>query len=40
VDNRTVFTMLKIAVFAPIPKASVNTATAVNPGDFARMRNP
>jgi hypothetical protein len=31
---------LKIAVFAPMPKASVKTATAVNPGAFARTRTP
>src|SRR5579864_1778346 len=31
---------LKIAVFAPIPNASVSIATAANPGDFASIRNP
>src|ERR1043165_9915015 len=31
---------LNIAVFAPMPSASVMTATAVNPGDFASMREP
>jgi hypothetical protein len=31
---------LKIAVFAPIPSASVNTAIAVNPGFFANIRSP
>src|SRR5260370_10495968 len=31
---------LKIAVFAPIPSASVNTATAVNPGFFDSIRQP
>jgi hypothetical protein len=30
--------MLKIAVLAPIPMVSVIAATAVNPGDFARLR--
>jgi hypothetical protein len=30
--------MLKIAVFAPIPKASVSTATSVNPGLFTSIR--
>jgi hypothetical protein len=29
----------KIAVFAPIPSASVNTAVSVNPGDFRNCRN-
>src|SRR5579864_3090365 len=33
-------TKLKIAVFAPIPSASVNTAIAANAGDFLRIRNP
>ena len=28
----------KMAVFAPIPSASVSTATAKNPGDFAIVR--
>ena len=28
----TALTMLKIAVFAPMPSASVSTATAVKPG--------
>ena len=36
----TLFTMLKIAVLAPIPNASVSTATTVNPGDFHKMRSP
>jgi hypothetical protein len=31
---------LKIAVFAPMPNASVRMATAENPGDFASMRSP
>jgi hypothetical protein len=30
--SNTVFTRLKIAVFAPMPSASVNTATNENPG--------
>ena len=30
--------MLKIAVFAPIPSASVRTAIAVNPGDLRSWR--
>src|SRR6266550_1118860 len=30
--------MLKIAVFAPIPSASVRTATRVNPGDLRSWR--
>src|SRR4029077_11542851 len=30
--------MLKIAVFAPIPSASVRTATKVNPGDLRSWR--
>ena len=29
----------KIAVFAPIPSASVSTAVSVNPGDFRNCRN-
>jgi hypothetical protein len=31
-------TTLKIAVFAPIPSASVTTAMAVKPGLFKRAR--
>src|SRR5207247_10299286 len=30
--------MLKMAVFAPIPSASVSTATAVKPGFFSNCR--
>ena len=30
--NNTAFTTLKIAVFAPMPSASVSTAIAVNAG--------
>ena len=33
-------TKLKIAVFAPIPSASVNTAIAANAGDFLKIRSP
>jgi hypothetical protein len=33
-------TKLNIAVFAPMPRASVATATAVKPGFFANIRNP
>jgi hypothetical protein len=36
----TVFTTLKIAVFAPMPSASVTTATAVKPGFLASIRKP
>jgi hypothetical protein len=32
--------MLKIAVFAPIPSASVRTATTLKPGFFRNMRIP
>jgi hypothetical protein len=32
--NKTAFTMLKIAVFAPTPKARESTATLVKPGLF------
>ena len=31
---------LKIAVFAPMPSASVKTATDVNPGRFTSVRRP
>src|SRR2546427_7916550 len=34
----TAFMTLKIAVFAPIPSASVSTATAVKPGFFSSWR--
>jgi hypothetical protein len=33
-----VFATVYIAVFAPIPSASVTTAVAVNPGVFNRLR--
>src|SRR4029453_6317451 len=36
--NRTALTMLKIAVFAPIPKLSVSTAISVNPGYLRSIR--
>jgi hypothetical protein len=32
--------MLKIALFAPIPSASVTIATRVNPGFFRSIRAP
>jgi hypothetical protein len=32
-------TTLKMAVFAPMPSASADTATVVNAGDFRRNRN-
>src|SRR5439155_27157227 len=35
---RTALIRLKIAVFAPIPSASVSTATAVKPGFFSSWR--
>jgi hypothetical protein len=38
--RRTASTTLKIAVFAPMPRARVSTATVVKPGDFASIRNP
>lgn len=34
------FTIVKIAVFAPIPSASVTTATTVKPAFFNSMRRP
>src|SRR5213083_2404323 len=36
--STTAFTMLKMAVFAPMPRASVRAATAVKPGFFRSMR--
>src|SRR2546425_1147383 len=36
--NNTALTTLKIAVFAPMPSASVSTATAVKPGFFNSSR--
>src|SRR6202795_161409 len=38
--SRTAFTMLKIAVFAPMPSARVSTATIVKPGEFTSIRSP
>lgn len=38
--SRTVLTTLKIAVLAPTPRATVITATAVNPGDLKCVRRP
>src|SRR5580658_5568245 len=32
--------MLKIAVLAPMPRASVSTTIKVNPGEFRSTRNP
>jgi hypothetical protein len=36
----TASTTLKIAVFAPMPRASVSTAIKVNPGCFNGIRAP
>src|SRR5438034_2680088 len=36
--NKTALTTLKMAVFAPMPSASVSTATAVKPGFFSNWR--
>src|SRR5207248_1614848 len=36
----TALTRLNIVVLAPMPKASVRIATAVNPGLFASIRSP
>lgn len=38
--SMTALMTLKMAVFAPMPSASVNSATAVNPGLRASMRMP
>jgi hypothetical protein len=38
--NKTAFTMLKIAVFAPTPKAGESTATMIKPGLFQSSRRP
>jgi hypothetical protein len=38
--SKTAFTTLNIAVFAPIPSASVSTAIAVTPGRFNSIRKP
>ena len=39
-SSKTAFTTEKIAVFAPIPSASVRMATAANPGFFRSIRRP
>src|SRR6266478_7481538 len=36
--SNTPLTTLKMAVFAPMPRASVSTATAVKPGFFSNWR--
>src|SRR5438132_2869720 len=38
--NTTPCITLNIAVLAPMPRARVSTATAVNPGDLHNMRRP
>jgi hypothetical protein len=38
--NNTAWITLKIAVFAPIPSASVRTAINVKPGFFNNIRAP
>src|SRR6185312_6435850 len=38
--SSTAFTMLKMAVLAPTPRASVRTATIVNVGFLTSMRKP
>jgi len=38
--SNTVFTTLKIAVFAPMPSANVITATKVKPGFLLSVRRP
>jgi hypothetical protein len=38
--NNTALTTEKIAVLAPMPSASVITATAVNPGCLSKLRAP
>jgi hypothetical protein len=37
--DKTAFITLKTAVFAPIPRASVKTATVVNPGLLRNWRS-
>ncbi len=39
-SNRIGFTALKIVVLAPMPSASVNTATRVKPGCFRSVLAP
>src|ERR1700740_3657284 len=36
----TAFTTLKMELVAPMPRARVSTATAVNPGDLCNKRSP
>jgi hypothetical protein len=38
--NHTAFTMLKIAVLAPMPRASVNKAITVKAGDLRNDLSP
>src|SRR5215469_15288908 len=38
--SSTEFTTLNMVVFAPIPRASVSSASAVNPGDLRSIRKP
>ena len=38
--SNTALTMVKIAVLAPMPRASVKTATTVKPGFFASILIP
>src|SRR5260370_32155121 len=38
--SKTAFTILKIAVLAPMPNASVRMMTAVNRGDLRKTRSP
>jgi len=38
--SRTALTTLKIALFAPMPRARAITATIVNPGFFRSVRRP
>jgi hypothetical protein len=37
--SKTAFTTVKMAVLAPMPSASVRTATAVKPGFLRSVRN-
>ena len=37
--RKSPFITLKMAVLAPMPRASVSTAMAAKPGDLASMRN-
>jgi hypothetical protein len=38
--NKTALMTLKIAVFAPMPSASVSAAISVKPGFFTNIRAP